>query len=44
MMVVDLEAMGVVEMIGHTFDKLVDTLMVEDMMSFDYKIHCRDYL
>ncbi len=44
MMVVDLEAMGVVEMIGHTFDKLVDTLMVEDMMSFDYKIHYKDYL
>jgi hypothetical protein len=36
--------MVVVEMFAHTFDKLVDTLMVVDKMSFDYKIHYKDYL
>jgi hypothetical protein len=31
-------------MIAHTFDKLVDTSMVVDMKSFDYKVHHKDYL
>jgi acetolactate synthase small subunit len=44
MMVVDPVVRVVVEMLAHTFDKLVDTLMVVDMMSFDYKIHYKDYL
>jgi hypothetical protein len=31
-------------MIGHTFDKLVDTTMLMDMNSFDYETHHKDYL
>lgn len=43
MMVVDLVVK--VEGVGHTFDKLEDTLMeVEDMKMLDYKIHYTDYL
>jgi hypothetical protein len=33
----------VVVMIGHTFDKLVDTLLM-DKMPFDYRNHRKNYL
>jgi len=47
MMAVDQVVMAVVVVIVHRLDKLVDTLLVwevVDMMSFVYKIHYKNYL
>ena len=43
MMVVGPVVVVVVLLIVRTFDKRVDTLVVVDMMTFDYRSHYRDY-